>query len=228
VLAELRILVPDVIVFGGDLSWGPLPRETLELARPLQNAVFVRGNAERRLLECELTLEPPGPELTEREVWMVSQHSAVDFRFLETFLPEIVIDIDGLGSVRFCHGSPRSDEECVSPATPEARIGALIADVPERVLVTAHVHVQFDRLVAGIRSVNAGSVGMPYEERRGAYWAMIGPDVDLRRTDYDLGAAVRLYQATDDPLRDRMVEVLLAPPAREEVIAYAEEVEFGG
>ncbi|MGH7321842.1 MAG: hypothetical protein ACRELA_19755, partial [Candidatus Rokuibacteriota bacterium] len=51
------------------------------------------------------------------------------------------------------------------------------------------------RTVAGIRSLNPGSIGMPYEGRPGAYWAMLGPDVDLRHTEYDLDEAVRRYLA---------------------------------
>ena len=53
-------------------------------------------------------------------------------------------------------------------------------------IISAHVHIQFDREAAGIRSVNAGSVGLPYEGRPGAYWALLGPDVELRRTEYDV------------------------------------------
>ena len=43
VLAELDT---DAIVFGGDLVWGPYPRETLALIRSL-DAQVVRGNADR-------------------------------------------------------------------------------------------------------------------------------------------------------------------------------------
>ena len=32
-----------------------------------------------------------------------------------------------------------------------------------------------------MRVVNAGSVGMPFEGRAGAYWALLGPDVQHRR-----------------------------------------------
>jgi hypothetical protein len=46
----------------------------------------------------------------------------------------------------------------------------------------------FDRLAAGRRVINAGSVGLPYGHQ-GASWAMLGPDVTLRRTRYDAGAA---------------------------------------
>jgi hypothetical protein len=47
--------------------------------------------------------------------------------------------------------------------------------------------------------VNAGSVGMPYEGRPGAYWLLLGPEVDLRRTEYDLEAAIELLRATGWP-----------------------------
>jgi len=105
---------------------------------------------------------------------------------------------------------------------------ALSAGLSERVLVSAHTHVQFDRRVAGLRSINAGSVGMPYEDRPGAYWALLGPDVELRRTDYPPEAATVAYRATDDPLAEEMVELLEKPPSRDEIIEQAEELEFSG
>ena len=58
-----------------------------------------------------------------------------------------------------------------------------LAGVPERVLVTAHTHVSYERTVDGVRLVNPGSVGMPYEGAPGAYWALLGPDVEHRRTE---------------------------------------------
>ena len=139
-----------------------------------------------------------------------------------------VVDVEGLGAVRFCHGSPRSDEELVTPETPEPRMRALLEGVEERVLVTAHTHLQFDRTIAGVRSVNPGSVGMPYEGEPGAFWALLGPDVDLRRTPYDLDEAVRRYRASGDPLAEQMVEILLEPPSPAEVIEHAERLEFSG
>jgi hypothetical protein len=63
---------------------------------------------------------------------------------------------------------------------------------------------------------------MPYQRLPGAYWALLGPDVEFRRTDYDLEALVAAYRATDDPLAEAVVATLLAPPAPAEVIAVAE------
>jgi predicted phosphodiesterase len=219
VLAELEREQPDLIVFGGDLTWGPLPVETFALASGL-NARFVRGNAERAVLENKSS--------TEREQWMQANHTPEMRKFLAGFEQHVVVEVDGLGPVRVCHGSPRTDEECVTPETPEARVLEFSEGVDERVIVTAHVHIQFDREVAGIRSVNAGSVGLPYEGRPGAYWALLGPEVDLRRTEYDLDEAVARYRATDIPGVEEIVELMVSPPEPREVIDHAEQVVFAG
>lgn len=220
VLGEIEREQPDLIVSCGDLTWGPLPEETFELARGL-NARFVRGNADRAVLE--------GASETEREQWMQSHHTGAMREFLAGFEESVVVDVDGLGAVRLCHGSPRSDEELITFATPEVRLLAALEGVDERVLVSAHTHIQFDRSVGGVRSINAGSVGMPYEGQAGvAFWAVLGPDVELRRTEYDLAEAIRRYRATDDPLAEEMVEMLEQPATPEEVVEFAEAAEFAG
>jgi putative phosphoesterase len=222
VLVELRKEQPDLVVFGGDLTWGPLPEETLALVDDLDiPALFVRGNADRALLE-------PTDNPTSREHWLLERHSEEAQQFLSTFVERLSVDVDGLGAVCFCHGSPRSDEELVTPETPQSRVRAMTAGIAERTLVTAHTHLQFDRRVAGIRSINPGSVGMPYEGRLGAFWAMLGPDVELRRTDYSFDDAAARYRASGDPLAEQMVELLATPPTREEVIKHAEGLQFSG
>ena len=219
VLEQIEREQPDLIVSCGDLTWGPLPEETYELARGLE-ARFVRGNADRTVLERVSE--------TGREQWMQGHHSDEMREFLGGFEENVVVEVDGLGPVRFCHGSPRSDEECVTPETPDERVREFSAEVDERVIVTAHVHIQFDREVAGIRSLNAGSVGLPYEGRRGAYWALFGPDVELRRTEYDVDATVERVRASGQPDVEQIVEMMLVPPEPREVIDHAEKLVFAG
>jgi putative phosphoesterase len=219
VLAELEREQPDLIVSCGDLTWGPQPEETYELAQGL-NARFVRGNADRAVLE--------NVSETEREQWMQAHHSDEMRDFLSTFEEQLVVEIEGVGPVRFCHGSPRTDEECVTPETPEERVREFSAGVDERVIVTGHVHIQFDREVGGIRSVNSGSVGLPYEGKPGAFWAMFGPDVEMRRTEYDLDETIDRYRASGQPNVEQIVEMMVEPPERREVIDHAEKVVFAG
>ena len=231
VLRDVEAEAPDLIVFGGDLTWGPLPEETHALIGPFtDSAVFVRGNAERALAEAGArAADGAEAELTERERWLLDRHSDEINEFLALFVESAVVDVDGLGGVRFCHGSPRSDEELITFATPEERLRAALDGVPERVLVSAHTHIQFDRTVGDIRSVNPGSIGMPYEGKSGkAYWALLGPDVELRSSEYDVDAAVAAYRATSDPSVDQMVALLLTPPTPAEVVEDAEARKFAG
>jgi putative phosphoesterase len=219
VLAEVAREQVDLIVFCGDLTWGPLPSESLALVAALDvPARFVRGNADRMV-----GVEPEG-----RGPWMAEHHDAEQTAFVNGFESHVVVDVDGLGPTRFVHGSPRSDEECVTPETPAERVAEFMADVPERVVVTAHVHVSYNRVVDGVRLVGPGSVGRPYEGEPGARWALLGPDVELRRTEYDYEATAALYRASGIPEAEQDVEILLHPPTRAEVIAHAESVVFAG
>jgi predicted phosphodiesterase len=226
VLEEVEREAPDLVVFCGDLTWGSLPPETLALVRSLAiPARFVRGNAERALLELgNGEVEEP----TDRERWMLAKHDAEDLALLGTFEPTVLVEIDGLGATCFSHGSPRSDEECVTERTPPERVREFMEGIDASVVVTAHVHVSYDRAVDGVRLVGPGSVGLPYEGRVGAYWALLGPDAELRRTEYDVEAAVVRMRETDDPRADLITEMMLTPPSREEVIADAEERVFAG
>ncbi|HKX47830.1 MAG TPA: metallophosphoesterase family protein [Gaiellaceae bacterium] len=219
VLEEVERDAPDLVVFGGDLTWGSLPRETLALVRALEiPARFVRGNADRMV----------GVETEGRGPWMTSQHTADDLAFLAGFEPTVSVDVDRLGPTCFCHGSPRSDEECVTEQTPAERVREFMAGVEEQVVVTGHVHLRNDRHVEGVRLLSPGSVGLPYGDVPAAYWALLGPDVEFRQTSYDVDAAVAAMRATDDPRIETVVELMLEPPSRAEVVEDAERRVFAG
>ena len=230
VIADANELRPDAIIFVGDLTWGPLPEATWALIDEWRSSktapiYFVRGNAERALLELRDTGTATA---TPRERWLRERHDHHLMTELQAMPSDATLAIEGLGLTRFCHGSPRSDEELITPATGEARFRALSADMTEAILVSAHTHIQFDRMVAGVRSVNAGSVGLPYEGRYGAYWAILGPAVQLRRTEYDIELAVKRFRASADPLAETTIDMLVNPPTPAEAIAHAEALEFSG
>jgi predicted phosphodiesterase len=137
----------------------------------------------------------------------------------------VVLDVDGLGRVLFCHGSPRTDMEILTRATPEERLRAALAGVDADVVVCGHTHMQFRRELDGYTVVNAGSVGMPYEGRLGAYWALLGPGIEHRRTEYDVEAAVADAREVGYPgADDEYAETLLQPATAEEASAYFEQL----
>jgi predicted phosphodiesterase len=215
-LAAVEQADADLIVVGGDVAIGPMPREALDRLLALgDRAVHVRGNGDREIAE------PPAPgELDlwqERTRWSAERLDHEQLAFLAGLPDTVSLEIDGLGPTLFCHGSPRSDEEILTAISPEARVAAAVEGLAEGVIVCGHTHVQFDRAVAGKRLVNAGSVGMPYEERPGAYWALFGPQVELRRTGYDFEAAAAAIRATGFPDADGLARenVLAVPPPAE-------------
>jgi putative phosphoesterase len=180
VLAEVDA---DVVLVGGDIAAGPWPAETLARLRCLGGDVrFIRGNADREVAQRTPGLAPP--ELME---FVRERLSAEEIAFLGALPLSETIEVDGLGTVLFCHATPRNDEEIFTRISPDERWREALDGVEADVVVCGHTHVQFDRRIDGVRLVNAGSVGMPYEHEAGAYWALLGPDLELRRTEYGPG-----------------------------------------
>jgi predicted phosphodiesterase len=204
VLAEVARAGVDAIVCGGDVCAGPMPQACLDELRAA-GGVFVRGNADRE----------PGK-------WPAAQLGEDDLAFLAALPLTASLDVDGLGPTLFCHATPRSDEEIVTRLTPDEELLDALGGIDERAVVTGHVHVQVDRVAGDRRFVNAGSVGMPYEGRRGAFWALLGPDVELRCTGYDVEAAVAEIRATGYPDAEQLAGWLLEPEDPAEVSAYFE------
>ena len=168
-----------------------------------------------------------GEELwTRRARWVHEQLDDDELAFLRDLPHPLPMEVDGLGEVLFCHGSPRSDEEILTAITPPKRLDPILDGVSQNLVVCGHTHAQFDRLVGDRRLVNAGSVGMAYEGEPGiAAWALLGPTVELRRTPYDVEAAAALVRDTGFPEADELVnEALLHPPSAEEVTAHFESL----
>jgi predicted phosphodiesterase len=184
--AVLEEVDADLILVGGDVVAGPWPAETLGRLRALGDRVrFIRGNADREVVEPSREGRAGGPPPGVME--FVRERLTVDqLEFLAAVPLTETVTVGGLGDVLFCHATPRSDEELLTRISPDERWLVALAGVEATVVVCGHTHVQFDRMIGGYRVVNAGSVGMPYEREPGAYWLVLGPDVELRRTACDV------------------------------------------
>ena len=215
VLAELHRHNVDAIVIGGDIVWGPMPAETLDLLRALGGDVrWIRGNADREVA----TAGPEDPEASGSDLvarithWTAGALDDGQRAFLRDLPPTTSIEVDELGLVLFCHATPRSDEEIVTSLAPDDVVAEALAQTSEDVIVCGHTHAQFDRRVGSKRFVNAGSVGMPYENRPGAYWTLLGPGVNHMRTEYDLDDAAERIQAGGAPEVEALIASLRKPP----------------
>jgi predicted phosphodiesterase len=197
VLTEVAAAGVDAVVLNGDIATGPVPVHTLDrLADLRERAVWVGGNADRELAAAfDGCLDPSLPELVRLPAEYAAALLDRGHRDLLAGLPlSVTLEVDGLGPVRFCHATARSDAEVVLVDSPVERYRAAFAGTGEPTVVLGHTHMPFDRLADRRRFVNPGSVGMPYGGT-GAYWALLGPDVVLRRTRYDLQAAAAALRA---------------------------------
>jgi predicted phosphodiesterase len=216
VLATLETEGVDTIVCGGDVASGPFPVEVFDRLTNLGNVLFVRGNADRFVLEGDR--EHGVDWNAQRERFGGDRLAAI-----AAWPLTVELEIDGLGGTFFCHAIPTADEPIFTRLTPDVDVEELLGDVRADAVVCGHTHVQFDRrLPSGLRVINAGSVGMPYEGRRGAFWALLGPEVELRRTEYDVEAAAASIREVDTPSNEEHGRMLLDPPDPDEVSEFFE------
>ena len=226
VLEDVREVGVDQVVVGGDVFPGPMPRETLELLAGLDAPTHcIFGNGDLAVLAQAAagdngtvtywgtTNGEPLPEPLQQELrWTAGELPAEQRSWIEEWPDVYEIEVDGLGDVLFCHGTPRSETECFTRLTPEAALLEAFDGVTAQVVVCGHTHMQFDRVVGGIRVVNAGSVGMPFG-RTGADWLLLGPDVELRHTEFDLDSAAERVRETGYPeASDFAARYVLASP----------------
>jgi hypothetical protein len=217
VLQDIRQTAVDQVVVGGDVLPGPMPRQTiarlLDLDLPVQ---FIQGNGDREVLASMSGTETGAvPEQYRGVMRWVAQELYPEYEpLLASWPPTLRLEISGLGEVLFCHATPRNDTEVFTRLTSEDRL----LPVFEGVNVPVVVCVQFVRTIAGIRVVNAGSVGMLFG-KPGAYWLLLGPDVQLRHTRYDLAKAAERIRETKYPqAEDFVVRNLLRPPSERDTL----------
>ena len=230
VLAEIRQADVDQLVVGGDVLPGPMPRETLDCLLDLEIPVrFISGNGERVVVEQMHGKESNEVPQQFREVirWNAQQLLPEDEQRLAGWPKTVCVQVRGLGEVLFCHATPRNDVEIFTRLTSEDRLLPVFEGVDAPVVVCGHTHMQFDRTVGSVRVVNAGSVGMPFAPPPGAYWLLLGPDVQLRHTPYDLvKAADRIRHTTCPQAEDLAVRYVLHPPSEEETLAAFSKAEL--
>lgn len=201
VLDDVRRAGVDRIVVGGDVVPGPMSWEALERLRAIDVPMdCIMGNGDREVLAHRAGLENAALPAQVREAlrWSAEQLDDELARWMAAWPATLRMPVPGLGDVLFCHATPRSDTEILTRLTRDAHVAALLEGVAASLVVCGHTHMQFDRREGGVRLVNAGSVGMPCGEP-GAYWLLLGPDVALRRTSYDVAAAADRIRRTDYP-----------------------------
>jgi diadenosine tetraphosphatase ApaH/serine/threonine PP2A family protein phosphatase len=226
VLADPAFARADMVVVGGDVAAGPMPAAVLDRLRALDLPTrWVRGNADREVVDAydrgdTDAAAHPDDIAARADAFTAGRITAAQRDLLASF--EELVRVDG---TLYCHGSPRSDEEMITALTPPERLEPMLAGVAERLVVCGHTHHQFDLSAGEQRVVNAGSVGMPYEGRAGAYWLLVvDGEPEPQRTTYDIDAAAAAIRASGFPdAEDIVKESMVEPVGADEVARFFED-----
>jgi predicted phosphodiesterase len=208
---ELERLQPDCVVLNGDLINGaPLSPEVIEFVQA-KDWLVVRGNHEFYYLDWGTERAVPGCEDVTRWGqlhWLVERLTRRHGDYLATLPDERTLYFPGTQPVRVTHGVPGRNRVGFYNQQPEDKIVEEIGELNEATLVSAHTHVQIDRVVtrrddptdqletmphwdffSGKRNgyrrrwhiVNPGSVGLPLNGDVRAQFALIEdvPDSEM-------------------------------------------------
>jgi len=221
-LEEVSQLDVDLIVVGGDVVPGPMPRETIDRLLGLDLPVrYLRGNGELAVLAHLSGTPTRGLPQEAQEViaWTAQQLRPSDKLALAGWPKTLRLAVDGIGDVLFCHATPRDEDEIFTRLTPEILLAPIFAGLDVAMVVCGHTHMPFDRVIARLRVVNAGSVGMPFGDA-GADWLLLGRAVQPRHTQYDLvGAAERIRGTAYPQAESFAARSVLEPPTEAEMLA---------
>ena len=223
VLRDVRAFDVDLIIVGGDVMPGPMPRQCLSLLEELDvPTAFIRGNGDRAVLETAHGQSPREvPEALRPSIaWNAEQLTDAQLTVVASWPMSRRMRIVGLGEVLFCHATPRSDTEVFTKLTPDDRIRPAFAQIGDvSVVVCGHTHMPFDRRFGELRVVNPGSVGAPFCAP-GAYWLLLGPGIQFRNTHYDFAAAADLVRGSGYPqAEDFAANNILTTPSEEKMLA---------
>jgi predicted phosphodiesterase len=220
VLADVRQEHVDGVIVPGDIFPGPMPAETLaallDLGLPLH---FVHGNGDREVLARVNGIETDwymkAPEQWRAPIrWTAERLPPGHKTMLAGWPLTCRVDVPGLGIVFVCHATPQSDVDIFTRLTREDLVRPVFEGIDAALVLCGHTHMPFDRTIGTLRVVNAGSVGMPFGEP-GADWLLLGPDVEFRRTMYDLERAADRIRATSYPMADDFASNYVVKPPTE-------------
>ncbi len=235
-LMALEAVLNDLAAAGGaDLTWclgdlaafGPRPAECVQRIKALAEAdegktfKVIGGNTDRYLLtgermksataKDEAAFKVLASEWQARDTllnWGTGQLSFAEYEWLKQLRgAELSHKAEGYGYVIGYHAVPGDDEPLLTPETSDEEARDWLLDRECRLGIGGHIHRQYDRDLGRWRILNPGSVGMPFDVKGQAGWALLtfegdSVTVDLRRVPFDVEGVIADAQAVGYPHPD--------------------------
>lgn len=204
VLDDLSVVAPDRVILNGDIiNRGP---DSIGVMRRLQQALpaatRLQGNHEAWVLRCAASDAPrsgPSYETQQFAYWTADQINGM-LSEVGTWEHELDLRLEDDAHIHFTHGSCLGNRDGIHPRVPDRDLRAKIGDNQD-LFIASHTHIPMNRIFDGVRIVNSGSVGAPFDGDPRASYAVICRvagdwQVENRRVAYDRQDIFDAYEET--------------------------------
>ena len=202
---HIRAWRPDLVILNGDLvNRGPSSSECLELFEGQRRSAGwlpVRGNHEDYILHCGENAPDSELDGAMRSFadWTARQLGARADR-LRSWPDHLCLHGPAGDWIHLTHGSLAGNRDGISSSVPDSDLPGRVPD-DVALFVTAHTHKPLERTFRGVRILNVGSVGSPFDGDPRSCYARIehsnsGWKTELVRIEYDRERAARDFRQT--------------------------------
>jgi diadenosine tetraphosphatase ApaH/serine/threonine PP2A family protein phosphatase len=208
-------------VLGDLVAIGPDPVGTLELITNLSGAEITAGNTERYVLTDDRP--PPHAEDVIADPGLLPLYGTIQRSFAWTggalaahgwldWLRDLPLEVrttlpDGTEALGV-HASPGKDDgDGITPNRDEEELRRDLAGADAQLVFAGHTHQPTDRVIAGVRAVNLGSVSNPIIDDLRASYVVLHADrhghaVEHRQVEYDRSAFLEAVTRSGHPASD--------------------------
>lgn len=226
VLADIKKENCEKIFCLGDLAMGgPEPTRTIELIKKLyedSNFELIQGNTDEMIAQPEVSIPllkskfPIMGEALENDVEIIPANLK---EFLNNLPKQKEIEIEGV-KILLVHGSPRKNDENISPDLPIEKIEEMLEGVTTDLIFCGHTHIPCGYQTTKKQTVvNDGSVGRPFTPNPQACYVIAdfsngSFEISHKFINYDREKAAAILAKRDFKDADKLAKVLIKPGSR--------------
>lgn len=187
---------------GDFVGYGAYPNQVINKLRQV-GAVSIAGNYDLKVLrfpdKVQQWRKTKLPEKVRGFEFAYQSLTPENLDYLAELPQEVRLEAAGW-RVLLTHASPESNEEHLTPDTPEERLRWLAAAAGTQIVACGHSHRSFVRAVDGVWFINSGSVGRPDDGDPRASYALVElleerVQVEHFRLVYDIERAIAELEA---------------------------------
>ncbi len=195
VLSDAEDKGVDVFLNAGDsVGYGVFPNEVVGTLRD-QGVLSIKGNFDIKAVKKKGRKKDVDLGL------VIKRLSKSATTYLDLLPDRIILEVKGK-RILLTHGSPVSVKESILPNTPRTRLRRLARSAHADIVVLGHTHMPFEKTIDGVKFVNPGSIGRPYDGDPRASYAILGMEpvsIELVKVDYDRASAAHEMRRADLP-----------------------------